>query len=396
MPERGQPNAILITGASGFLGSLVAAKALAETDALLVLPFRAPHTRDTLLSLIVAELTAEGRPPSAQDLDRIVTVPLPSPERMDEILPLLRSVGVRDVLHCAGCLSYFNVEKLQSGNIALTGALLSLGASLGVRRFVYLSTAYSVGFFEDSIEETLHERHGVDPTDYTRTKRDAEWMVARSGLPWVIVRPSIVIGDGRDGRYGGKPYGVYQLWTAGERYLSSALPPVLHVVAATEPVNFVHQDSFTAAFWAAYRSLPDGSVIHVVSREAALPSMRDLWKLWLETYGGPREVHFYARMADVPLDEIDPQLRLWLDFTAVNNDIASVRWRFRMDRLDHMRRGGLEFRDVSLESMRLVQSRFVADSSKVQSFIERYREAGAERPRFVVHGGEDGGSGGAA
>lgn len=389
MSRSDSPKAILITGASGFLGSLVAAKALAETDSLLVLPFRDPHTREGILSRIAAELDAEGRPPSPHDLERVVTVPLPSPERMGEMLPLLRALGVVDVLHCAGCLSYFNVEKLQAGNIALTQALLSLSANLGVGRFVYLSTAYSVGFVEGPIEETLHEEHGVDPTDYTRTKRDAEWLVARSGVPWVIVRPSIVIGDGRDGRYAGKPYGVYQLWTAGERYLSSALPPVLHVVAANEPVNFVHQDSFTAAFWAAYRTLPDGSVVHVVSRETALPSMRDLWRLWLETHGGPREVHFYPRMADVPVDEMDPQLRLWLDFTAVNNDIASVRWRFRMDRLDEMRRGGLAFRDVSLESMRLVQTRFVADSPKVQDFVARYRAAGAERPRFVLHDGRE-------
>jgi nucleoside-diphosphate-sugar epimerase len=381
----GGRNAILITGTSGFLGSLVAAKALQETDAVLVLPFREPHTREAILSPIVAELTAEGRPPSAQELDRVVTLPLSSVDRIEELAPELARLGVADILHCAGCLSYFNVEKLQAGNIELTRRLLALGAALDVRRFVYLSTAYSVGFFEGSIDEALHEQHGVDPTDYTRTKREAEWMVAESGLPWIIVRPSIVIGSGRDGRYRGKPYGVYQLWTAGERYLSSALPPVLHVVAANEPVNFVHQDAFTDAFWTAYRSLPNGSVVHVVSRETELPSMRDLWMLWLETYGGPREVHLYTRMTDVPLDEIDPQLRLWLDFTAVNNDIASVRWNFRMDRLDEMRRSGLAFRDVSLESMRLVQTRFVADSPKVQSFIERYRAAGTEKPRFILH-----------
>jgi nucleoside-diphosphate-sugar epimerase len=382
---RATSGAILVTGGSGFLGSLAAATALAESDATVVLPIREPHTRESVLAPIVAELAAEGHRLSESDLARIVTLPLPPLERIEDLLPRLRELGVRDILHCAGCLSYFNVNKLQAGNLDLTQAFLTLGRALDVRRFVYLSTAYSAGFSDRPIPEALHEEHGLDPTDYTRTKRDAEWMVANSGLPYVIVRPSIVIGDSRDGRYGGKPYGIYQLWTAGEKYFSAGFPPVLHVVAGDKPVNFIHQDAFKSGFWAAYSSLPDGAVLHLVSRDDAAPTMRELWVLWMSKYCGPREVHFFERLDDVPATEIAPQVRMWLDFTAVNNEIASVRWNFSLEKLDALRAAGVPITDATLTTVEIAQHRFVADSPKLRLFTERYRAEGVPAPRFIVH-----------
>ena len=376
-------HAILITGGSGFLGSLVAATALLETDDTIVLPLRGPFTRERVLAPIVAELAAEGRPARSDDLARIVTLPFPAPDRIDALLPALRELGVRDVLHCAGSLSYFNVRKLQAGNLDLTSAVLALGSALDVRRFVYLSTAYSAGLTDRPIPETLHQEPRNDPTEYTRTKREAEWLVARSGLPYVIVRPSIVIGDSRDWRYGGKPYGIYQLWTAGGRYFSNTLPRILHVVAGAEPVNLLHQDALKTGFWAAYRTLPDGAILHLVSREDGLPTMRDLWGLWLSVHGGPHEVHFFDRLEDVPLGEVASEMRLWLDFTAVNNEIGSARWNFRHDRLETLRRSGLEMTDATLATIAVAQRRFVDDTPRLQRFVRRYRAEGAAAPRLV-------------
>jgi len=150
-------------------------------------------------------------------------------------------------------------------------------------------------------------------------------------------------------------------------------------------VNFVHQDAFKDGFWAAYAKLEDGAVVHLVSRDDALPTMRDLWELWLATHGGPSEVHFFKRLDDVPDADVAAQVRMWLDFTAINNEIASVRWKFARARLDALRAGGLALTDASLATVRIAQERFVADSPKLQAFIARYREQGATTPRFVVH-----------
>jgi nucleoside-diphosphate-sugar epimerase len=379
-------DAVLVTGASGFLGSLVAGRALRAGARVVVLPVRHPGARDEIVARLAAEAAAEDQPLSDADHARIVVVPWPPPEGIAAFAARLRTLGVRDVLHCAGCLSYFNVAKLQEGNIELTRTLLDLGCRLDVRRFVFLSTAYSAGFTTGPIRERLHDAPGDDPTDYTRTKREAEWLVARSGLPWVIVRPSVVIGDSRDGRYAGKPYGVYQLWTAFERYLVDAFPPVLHVVAARVPTNFIHQDAFVTGFWAAYRELSDGAVLHLTSRDEGLPSMRDLWELWL-SFGGPREVHLYDRLDAVPMDVVDPRLRQWLDFTAVNSEIASVRWDFEREGLVRLCERGLVFPDVTRASVAVAQDRFVRDSPKLRAFVARYRERGSPRPVLVAHDG---------
>jgi nucleoside-diphosphate-sugar epimerase len=384
MSGRGR-GAILITGSSGFLGSLVTATALVETNATLVLPLRTGQTREAVVARIARELEAEGRLLREEDLARLVMLPLRGVDCLDELSPMLGDLGVEDVLHCAGCLSYFDVARLQEGNIELTRGLLSLATRLGARRFVFLSTAYSSGFVDGPIPEALHDGPRADPTDYTRTKREAEWLVAESGLPFVIVRPSIVIGDSRDGRYGGKPYGVYQLWTSFERYLSNGVPPVLHVVAGDEPVNFLHQDAFKAGFWSAYQDLPDGSIVHLASREEGLPTMRDLWRLWTSACGGPAEVHLHDRLENVPLDELSPQLRLWLDFTAVNSEIASVRWNFQLGTLERLRQRRIDVRDVTPETMRIVQARFLADSKKLQDLLRRHRRSGGPKPLLIVH-----------
>jgi nucleoside-diphosphate-sugar epimerase len=375
---------ILITGSTGYLGSLVVATALRETDDRLVLPVRAPHTADTVIARIAREAAAGGHPLGEGDVSRLIVVGMPPPERLVDLAAPLAALDVREIIHCAGCVSYFHVRRLQSGNVELTRALVALGTQLGVRRFVFVSTAYACGIVDGPIPETLHDRPGSDPTDYTRTKRDAEWLVARSGLPFMIVRPSIVIGDSRDGRYRGRPYGPYQLWTGLGRYLGDGFPPVLHVVAPREPLNFLHQDAFTTGFWACHRSLPDGAVVHLASREDGLPTMRDLWCLWLATYGGPEEIHLYERRDDVPLADVDARLKLWLDFTAVNSDIASVRWRFALDTLERLRRAGAPpIVDATLDTMRVVQDRFVRDTPALQRFVAAGRGTGT--PRFVAH-----------
>ena len=85
------------------------------------------------------------------------------------------------------------------------------------------------------------------------------------------------------------------------------------------------------------------------------------------------------------MDDVDPQLRLWLDFTAVNNEIASVRWDFRLETLERLRRQGLHFADTTIESVTLSQSRFVADSERVQRFVADYQAAGSRAPRLIFH-----------
>jgi hypothetical protein len=111
--------------------------------------------------------------------------------------------------------------------------------------------------------------------------------------------------------------------------------------------------------------------------------MRQLWKLWVGRYGGPREVHFYDRLDQVLAEEIDEHTRLWLEFTAVNSAIASVHWHFQRGNLEGLRKDGLQFADASLDSLLTCQERFLVDNPKVARFVEDYRASGVPDPRFT-------------
>ena len=372
---------ILITGATGYLGGLAVATALTRGHERLVLPLRDPTAWDTVVGRVAAELEAGGRPLTPEDRERMIPVTLPPTDRLGELLPVLREHRVRDVLHCAGCLSYFNVRQLQEGNIDLTREFVRLSQDLDVRRFLFVSTAYSSGFTDEIIPEALHESPGADPTDYTRTKREAEQVVAGSGLSYVIVRPSIVIGDDRDGRYSGKAYGVYQLWHAYDRFVAKTNPTIVHLVASDAPINFLHQNAFTNALWAAYRELPDDTIVHVVSRDEGLPSLRGSWERVLTQYGSIEEVHFYPSLDRVPTKDMSRRMRFWNEFTSINMEIGSAHWRFDTRVLDGLRHAGLSFADCTYETFATCQERYFRDYPK--AFAARLPDAAPLR--FVVH-----------
>ncbi len=374
---------ILITGASGSVGGLITAVALARSDAHLVLPLRdvdaAPRVREAL----AAEWAAAGRPWETCDGARLTFLPLPAPGQIASLAPRLRELGVTDILHCAGCSNYRDLENLKLANVDLTREIVELARALCVDRFLFVSTAYASGPGDGLIPEDLHAAASASATTYMRSKHAAESIVAASGVPWLIVRPSVVIGDSRDGRYTGKRLGVYQFWSAGERFHRRSFPAVVHVVAADVPINFVHQDAFAMACWQAYETVDAGACIHIVSRDETSPTLRQLSQLWFTSYGGPRVVHFHDTLEAVPMAELDHRSRRRLALTASNSEIASLHWRFQTERLDGLRQGGLRFTDATLESLERCQQRFVSDQPDIREFVTTYRERGTAHPRFL-------------
>jgi len=361
---------VLLTGISGHLGGLVAAALLSERSCRIVAPIRSKHTRESILEKIKVELAADY-PSSDVDFDRLVTVALPGNNEIYKLYAEIRNLQVNEIMHCAGSVEYYDSVELKEGNIDLTAELIALGERLQVRRFVYLSTAFSGGYSDGLVRETLHSSPETDPTEYTRSKRETEALVYNSTLPFLIVRPSVVIGDSRNGRYSGKPYGLYQLWSAFEKFLSDRYRPVMHSIAPIMKLAVIHQDAFTASFLAACRNLPNDSIVHLVSRYKSLPTVRDITKLWMERCSRPRELHFYNRLSEVPLHELDRRMRVWLEFTSVNMDIAAHQWRFQTTALDSLRARGLEFGDATLDTVRICQDRFIAQSPRIQAFMAK-------------------------
>jgi nucleoside-diphosphate-sugar epimerase len=362
---------ILLTGASGYLGGLIAASLLAgDPDVRILAPVRPGRERQAVLEPITSELAAmAGDPAAAQAVDRIQLEALPPLADLDDLDAALLAFEVDEVVHCAACLDYFDRDALQAVNVDLTAALIEQAKRLGVRRFIQVSTAFSSGYIDGDVREELHPEPEGDPTDYTLTKRAAERLVAQSGLPYLILRPSIVIGHSQDGRYSGKRYGLYQLWSGIERLLCREWHETIHAYAPSQPANLVHQDAFQAAFMAAWRGVPDNAIVNIVSSIDQAPSVRDLWEIWLAACNRPRHTIYYEQMADIPTREIPPAQRALLGLASVNLQIIGRRWRFETGQLDRLRQQGLVFPQANLASVGICQQRVIDSSAAIRKFL---------------------------
>lgn len=355
-------NAIFLTGGTGYLGGLIAAVLLSSDDCRLVLPIRPHHTRQSALAPIRAELAASGIEPDTVDFNRVLT---PVAWTIDD----LSAWGVSEIIHCAGCLDYFDREALEEVNVQYTRNLLEIGMRLGLRRFVYVSTAFSSGFRDDLIREGAHPEPREAPTAYISSKWRAEQCVADCPLPFLIVRPSIVIGHSQDGRYAGRNYGLYQLWSAIERFMLRDDLREVHVVARDVPLPLLHQDAFQVGILAALCQPPGRSYLNLVSADdGRLPTVRRLYELWFGEVLQSAVIHYHGRLSEVPMHRIDRAQRTFLKFSDVNSEIASRRWTFETGCLDALRAKGLQLHDVTEKSALTCQEAFMRASARVRKF----------------------------
>src|SRR5205085_3923000 len=157
----------------------------------------------------------------------------------------------------------------------------------------------------------------------------------------------------------------------------------MYALAPHQPMQVLHQDSFLAGFVAAYKVLEPPAVFHLVSRDDTLPTVRHLWDFWLESCACPREIYYYDRLTDVPMEQLSRQQQMLLEFASVNAEIGLRRWHFETTTLDKLRSRGLKFVDATPASFRVCQDRFIADSPRVQAFMEKYRQERSVVPRVI-------------
>jgi nucleoside-diphosphate-sugar epimerase len=337
-----------------------------------VAPLRRGRAPEAALAPIGRALAAHGLALDASLLERLSLVELPEPGDMAALDAAVRAFGVEQVIHCAGCLSYFDARALERGNVQLTAALVERARGWGVRRFVYVSTAFSSGDVEGEVREVLHPEPASDPTPYTRSKRRAERIVAESGLPYLVLRPAAVIGDSRDGHYYGPRYGLYQLWSGLGRHLFTHWHREMHYVAPRVPVHLLHQDAFQGAFLAAWRHLPDGAIAHLTSSGEL--DARAVADLWFRRCMAPERVFYYERLEDVPFRAIDRRQRAFLALASTNIRISSQPRRFETSALERLRAGGADIPEVSLSSVAACQDAFVAGFRRIRQFQQAHRD----------------------
>ncbi|WP_255988991.1 NAD-dependent epimerase/dehydratase family protein [Chitinolyticbacter albus] len=374
-----QGKRVLLTGGTGYLGALLAAQVLSDdwADALVV-PSRRAQTADAMPEEIHRELIALGADPDRL-ADRIEVVTWKGAEQVSHEDMVSMLAGVDTVIHCAGCLDYFDSVALQALNVEFTQRLVDASKAAGVGRFIFISTAYAGGYSGAPIPERVLDTPASDPTDYTLTKRNAEHVVANSGIPFLVVRPSIVIGSAKDGRYSGKRYGLYQQWMGIERLLSDRYHDELHTVATDQPLNLLHQDVFQAAMASILRWVPDGEHVNLVVSSRSAPSMKQLWQMICEVTR-PHSVVFYDHMRQVDLKAIHMRQRAYLTFAQTNLEIGAYPWQFERGWLEQLAQRGLAFTETTADTIQICQDRFVRSSALLQRYLERF---GSELPARV-------------
>ncbi|MEI8326190.1 MAG: SDR family oxidoreductase [Betaproteobacteria bacterium] len=332
---------ILLTGATGYMGALIVASLLRDTAGQITCLTRSMHDRAALLAPIIEEWEAQAHGCWSDAVEsRVHQMKLP--ENMADVAGLAPQLErIDEIVHCAGCLDYYDIPKLQAVNVGYTAHLIVLARRLALKRFVYISTAYSSGYQPHVTAEALLPEPKSDPTQYTRTKREAERL-------------------------------------ACDRY-----HPHFHTVAPELPLNLLHQDAFCHAFKLAYHWLPNDAFMNLVSNPQTSPSMRDLWDMWFEVTR-PRTIYYYASFDHVPFKEIPPRQRAYLTFAQVNLEIASHHWQFEATWLELLRGKGLDFVDASTRTVRVCQDRFVASSDLIGKYLNKHAAELAQQPQIVA------------
>ncbi len=104
------------------------------------------------------------------------------------------------VVHCAADTALAGGEGQRDLNVGGTRRLLRwLARSARPPALVHVSTAYVCGARSGPIEEVAAMPADTFNNGYEASKAEAEALVAASGLPHAIARPSIVVGRWRDG-----------------------------------------------------------------------------------------------------------------------------------------------------------------------------------------------------
>jgi hypothetical protein len=185
------------------------------------------------------------------------------------------------------------------------------------------------------VYEDLHPEPPLDPTLYTKTKRQTENLITQSGVPYVIVRPSIVIGDSETGVYYGKPYGIYQLMHFAKKVGRRIGEDNLHVIAPNIKLQVIHQDHFQDAMEKVYCQAGPGTIVHLASDYSSLITSRELINYWIQQYLKPISIRYYDSLADFPMEDssIDRRQKLFIEMTGVNNEIAGYDLEFDLTQL---------------------------------------------------------------
>jgi uncharacterized protein YbjT (DUF2867 family) len=211
---------VLVTGAYGFIGSQVVVRLIAEGHQ------------------VVGAGRSVGDAARRMPQAKWIAIDFNRATRTEEWLPHLS--GVDAVVNCVGLFQDSPGNSVRDVQVRGTDALFAACERAGIRRVIHVS---AVGVAQDR------------PSDFSRTKREADQALMARNLDWVILRPSVVIGRAA---FGG---------SALLRGLA-ALPWFVPIMPQAGPLQVVHIDDLAATVAFFLRpDAPSHKVLEIVGPE---------------------------------------------------------------------------------------------------------------------------------
>lgn len=270
---------ILLTGATGFLGTQIARQILSNSDAKIIALLRSPGPSAAQQRLQREwydwpELHSEvgGR---VQALAGDVILPYLG---VDEDRYARLVARVTHIIHAAADIRLFEpLAELRFVNVEGTRHVLELARAIqkdhGLTRFGHVSTAYVAGKRSGSVaEEDLDERYGFS-TPYEQSKYESELLVreAAPDLSCSIFRPGMIVGDSHSGviKSFNTLYYPLRMYLTGKLRLAPASP---NLRVNLVPVDYVASSIARLIF----DPQAAGLTFHLTPPPAELPTLSEL------------------------------------------------------------------------------------------------------------------------
>jgi long-chain acyl-CoA synthetase len=270
---------ILLTGATGFLGTWVARELLKESDCLVLALVRADDQEAAVRRLRRAWWDWPGLAASIGERVQVLCGDVSQPQLgLDDsnYAQLVRQVT--HVIHSAADVTLAApLDDLRAINVRGTEHVLALARAAhrdhGLSRLAHVSTAYVVGGRCGSVpEDDLTDAFGFSSA-YEVSKYEAEVLVqaAKSEFPISVFRPGMVVGDSQSGEIKtfNTLYYPLRLYLMGQLPLVPANPDA---VVNLVPVDYVAR----AIVQLTFRSDAAGLNYHLTAPRDSLPTVREL------------------------------------------------------------------------------------------------------------------------
>ena len=256
---------VLVTGATGLLGTEVVAQLLETTSSLIYVLVRAESeeiAESRLRALWWGDDTLTGAiGKRVRTITGDITSPLES-QHMD----------ITHVIHCAAETGLQKShEELWKINVDGTRHVVRMAEQLPqLQRFTYVSTAYVAGTQTGRISEDAPLTASFY-SQYEQSKAEAEKIVRASSLPYIICRPGMIVGNSKTGRTRNfnTIYYVLKLMLQGKLRV---LPVSSHQTVNMIPVDYVAKQVTSLTF----TPKVEGRTFHLTAPAESLPQVGEL------------------------------------------------------------------------------------------------------------------------